>query len=169
MHAMDILKYGHLTVAGTIEQVPESEWESPNVCGWWSTKDIIAHLASFEQALVELLNQILGSEGPTPTLDSFSQSPQEFNDIQVARRQDKTAAEVRAEYVETQAQTMALLAQIPVTRQRQMGLLSWYGPEYDLEDFLVYSFYGHKREHMAQVAIFLDLLAQQGKIVRENG
>jgi uncharacterized damage-inducible protein DinB len=169
MHAMDILKYGHLTVAGTIEQVPESEWESPDVCGWWSTKDIIAHLASFEQALVELLNQILGKEGSTPTLDSFSKSPQEFNDIQVAQRQEKTPAEVWAEYVETQAQTMALLAQIPVTRQRQMGLLSWYGPEYDLEDFLVYSFYGHKREHMAQVAIFLDLLAQQGKIVRENG
>jgi hypothetical protein len=169
MHSLDILKYGHLTVAGTIEQVPESEWETPDVCGWWSTKDIIAHLTSFEQALVELLNQILGTEGPTPTLDSFSESPQEFNDIQVAQRQDKTPAEVWGEYSEAQAQTMELLAQIPVTRQRQMGLLSWYGPEYDLEDFLVYSFYGHKREHMAQVAVFLDLLAQQGKIEKANG
>ena len=75
-----------------------------------------------------------------------------------------TPAEVWAEYAETQAQTMELLAQIPVTKQRQMGLLSWYGPEYDLEDFLVYSFYGHKREHMSQVAVFLDLLAEQGKI-----
>ncbi len=169
MHALDILKYGHLTVAGTVEQVPESEWETPDVCGWWSTKDIIAHLASFEQALVELLSQISGTEGPTTTLDSFSESPQEFNDIQVARRQDKTPAEVWAEYVETQAQTIELLARIPVTRQRQMGLLSWYGPEYDLEDFLVYSFYGHKREHMAQVAIFLDLLVRQGEIVSEIG
>ena len=89
MHSLDILKYGHLTVAGTVEQVPESEWETPDVCGWWSAKDIIAHLASFEQALVELLNRIAGSEGPTPTLDSFSKSPQQFNDIQVAQSPDK--------------------------------------------------------------------------------
>lgn len=166
MHSLDILKYGHLTVAGTVEQVPEPEWETPDVCGWWSTKDIIAHLASFEQALTELLTQILGADSPTPTLDSFSQSPQEFNDIQVARRQDKMPAEVWAEYVEAQAETMELLAQIPVMLQRQSGLLSWYGPEYDLEDFLVYSFYGHKREHMSQVSVFLDLLAKQGKVVK---
>jgi uncharacterized damage-inducible protein DinB len=169
MHALDILKYGNLTVVGTVEKVPQSEWETPDVCGWWSTKDIIAHLASFEHSLVEILNLLMGLEGPTSTLESYTTNPQKFNDVQVAQRQAMTPSEVWSEYTETQAQTMELMARFPVTRQRQAGILSWYGPEYDLEDFLVYTFYGHKREHMAQIAVFLDLLVLQGKIVKENG
>ena len=31
--------------------------------------------------------------------------------------------------------------------------------EYSLEDFIVYTFYGHKREHSAQIAAFRDRLA----------
>ena len=43
-------------------------------------------------------------------------------------------------------------------KRREPGTLPWYGPEYDLEDFIAYTFYGHKREHMAQVNVFLDTL-----------
>ena len=42
--------------------------------------------------------------------------------------------------------------------RRQAGLIDWYGAEYDLEDFLIYSYYGHKREHSAQIEVFKDLL-----------
>jgi len=41
---------------------------------------------------------------------------------------------------------------------RQAGTLPWYGLEYALDDFLVYAFYGHKREHSAQIAAFRDRL-----------
>lgn len=157
MDALDILKYGHLTVASTVERLPDDEWETPDVCGWWSSKNIIAHLASFEQVLVEILTSFL-EDVPTPTLEKFGQSPQEFNDVSVAERQYLTPAETWAEYEETQARTMELVAEIPVDVRRQKGQLPWYGLEYDLEDFVVYSFYGHKREHMAQINVFLDLL-----------
>lgn len=86
--------------------------------------------------------------------------PLGFNDTEVAARQDKTIGEVLAEYNGTQAQTIALAARIPAETYRQNGTLPWYGPEYDLDDFLVYTFYGHKREHSAQVAVFGDQSAR---------
>ena len=38
----------------------------------------------------------------------------------------------------------------------------WYGGEYSLEDQLVYRYYGHQREHCAQVEVFRDRLVGAG-------
>ncbi len=155
MNATAILKYGHRTVHQTIDGLPESDWETEGVCGWWSVKNIIAHLASYEQVLVDVLRSFLGG-GPTPCLDQMIQTGPQFNDVQVALRKDKTPAQTLAEYDELQAQTMALIEQIQEETRREPGTLPWYGPEYALDDFVVYQYYGHKREHSAQVAVFRD-------------
>ncbi len=160
MNAEDVLKYGHLTVVGTIQSLPEGEWETPDVCGWWSSKEIIAHLASFEHLLEEILGHIVSGH-PTPTVDRFFASHQGFNEVEVARRQGMTPEEVWVEYEGTHVQTLALIAQIPVERRRQPGILPAYGSEYDLEDFIAYTFYGHKREHSAQIAVFVDQLTRR--------
>ena len=44
------------------------------------------------------------------------------------------------------------------TQFRENGTLPWYGAEYSLDDFIVYTYYGHKREHAAQIAAFRDHL-----------
>ena len=157
MNATDILKYGHLTVLKTIDGLPEAEWDTGGVCGWWSVRHIIAHLASYEAVLVDVLNGFVGG-GPTPTLDEYTRAYAEFNDDQVAARKDKTPAEVLAEYNALQAGTMALIEQIPEETRRRPGTLPWYGMEYALDDFIVYQYYGHKREHCAQIAVFRDKL-----------
>lgn len=160
MNALDILKYGHQTVLRTLEGLPPTEWETPDVCGIWSVKDIMAHLASYEHLLVEVLNSLLGSE-QTPLLEKVGKLGFEgFNDSEVALRQGKSASEVLAEYQDIQTKTMALAAQIPLEMWPQTGALAWYGPEYALDDFIVYSYYGHKREHSAQIAVFCDQLAR---------
>jgi hypothetical protein len=159
MNTLDILKYGHLTVVSTIEGVPDSEWDTPDVCGWWSVKNIIAHLASFEHMLSDI-TKYLQESGPTPTLDLFLNTHQDFNDTEVGRRQEMSASEVWNEYEQMTAQTKEQIAQLPMEFQRKNGVLAWYGPDYDLEDFIVYTFYGHKREHMAQINVFKDKLGQ---------
>ncbi len=45
------------------------------------------------------------------------------------------------------------------------GTLPWYGMEYALDDFIVYTFYGHKREHSAQIAAFGDLLRRESSML----
>lgn len=157
MNAADVLKYGHQTVVHTVDGLSAAHWSTPGVCGWWSVKDIMAHLASFEQLLIDVLNSMQG-QGPTPTLDKFGQGQQQFNDLEVEARRRQTIDQVWAEYNNAFAQTTELLARIPADRHRLQGALPWYGAEYDLEDFIVYTFYGHKREHSAQIAIFRDQL-----------
>lgn len=160
MNTIDILKNGHTTVTAAVDGLPAEAWDEPGVCGVWSTKDLIAHLASFEHLLVDVLNS-LSNDSPTPTLDHFLSGPERFNDAEVNKRRDKTVEEVLAEYNDAHAQTVRLLAKIPAERSRQKGLLPWYGPEYDLEDLIAYSVYGHKREHCAQIDLFRDRLARQ--------
>jgi hypothetical protein len=165
MNAIDILKYGHATVLRAIDGLPEQEWQTGGVCGVWSVKDIIAHLASYELVLAELLASFQpgtpmpsSSTGasPTPMLDAFIEPGGRFNDAQVALRGSHGHAEVLAEYTGAYERVAALVAQLPAETLRQAGTLPWYGLEYALDDFLVYSFYGHKREHCAQIAVFRD-------------
>lgn len=159
MNAADILKYGHFTVLGSLKELPEADWETPGVCGYWSVKQIMAHLASYETVLVDILNSLSGPCA-TPALDRFISKEGGFNDNEVINRQHQSGVETLAEYTTTQQLTMTLLANIPLAKRRENGVLPWYGAEYDLEDFLVYTFYGHKREHCAQIAVFRDQIGR---------
>jgi hypothetical protein len=169
MNAQDVLKYGHLTLLHTIEGLPESEWATSGVCGVWSVRDIIAHLASYEHVLAEVLSTFLSDSGSaafgqdasaTPTLKAFLDPSGQFNDAQVALRKDRTSADVLAEYKGVQERVMALVEQISAEVLRKTGTLPWYGMEYALDDYIVYAYYGHKREHSAQIAVFRDRVAK---------
>lgn len=159
MNTLDVLKYGHQTVLDTLDGVPQSEWETGGVCGVWSVKEIIAHLTSFEHLLAEVLLTTFLGGGPTPTMNMMAEiGPFAFNDAQVELRRNKTSAEILVEYKESHARVMSLIEQVPEEKRRENGTLPWYGPEYDLDDFIVYSNYAHKREHCAQINVFGDSL-----------
>ncbi|NJL58174.1 hypothetical protein HC928_25955 [bacterium] len=66
MNILDILKSGHQTVLKAVEELPQAIWEQPGACGEWSVKDIVAHLASFEVTLVDILRQLTDQEAATP-------------------------------------------------------------------------------------------------------
>ena len=163
MNAVDILKYGQQTVLQTLEAFPEAAVEKPGACGVWSVKDIIAHLASYEQVLVDVLSTF-GSPQPTPYLNKFIEPGGQFNDTEVDVRKAKTMQEVLDELNDAHAQVLLLATQISPERFSQTGTLPWYGMEYALDDFLVYTFYGHKREHSAQIAAFRDHLRREADV-----
>jgi len=158
MNAMDILRYGQETVQQAIEGLNGNEWQSPGACGSWSIKDIVAHLASFELLLIDVLDSILGAE-TGPVLARFTgPGAATFNDDEVADRAPLTVAALLAEFSTSHARTLALLEQVPVATRSRNGTLPWYGAGYSLDDFIVYAYYGHKREHGAQIALFRDQL-----------
>ncbi len=160
MNAVDILKYGQQTVLQTLEEFPVAAVEKPGACGVWSVKDIIAHLASYEEVLVDVL-ATFGSLQPTPYLNKFTELGGQFNDTEVGLRKGRTMPEVLAEFNDAHEQVISLATQISSERFRQTGTLPWYGMEYALDDFLVYTSYGHKREHSAQIAAFGDCLRRE--------
>jgi hypothetical protein len=167
MNARDVLRYGHLTVLHTLAEVPQTEWDSGGVCGWWSVKDIIGHLASYEWLLVDVLQATLGMQAtlghaPTSYLDEFRQAGAAiFNDSQVEGRRDQNAEQALAEYNAGYAAVEGLAALVPSELWRETGCIPWYGMEYAIDDLIVYQYYGHKREHMAQVAVFHDKRGRQ--------
>lgn len=159
MNAPDILKYGHLTLLRPLEGLSEAEWRAPQVCGVWSAADIVAHLASYEWVLVDILDAFPAVRR-TPLLERFIADAARFNDDEVAARQGNAPAELMAEYQRACAQTAAFITRVSPEMARKDGTLPWYGAEYDLDDFLVYTYYGHKREHAAQIEAFRDQLAR---------
>ena len=155
MNAADILKYGQLTVLQAIDSFPEEAWETAGACGIWSVKDILAHLTSYEQVLVDVLTAFTDG-GPTPILNSFIELGSKFNDIEVNKRKEKTIHNIQVEFNDIHTQVMSLIANVPSASFSQTGTLPWYGMAYSLDDVLVYMYYGHKREHSAQIAAFRD-------------
>lgn len=160
MNTLDIIKYGHLTMVAALEKVEFSDWETPGVCGIWGVKDIVAHLASYELWHVEVLNEILGISTPTPIMDSRAEHGDLFNDVEVEKRRELTPQDVFDEYRAGQSQVISLARKVPAARFTENGTLPWYGAEYCLNDFLVYTSYGHKREHSAQVNAYRDQLGK---------
>ena len=153
MNTLDVLKYGNQTVQRALDGLPDEAWQTPGVCGIWSVKDIIAHLSSYESVLADLLKTIVDGGPPPQSLLKLRD-----NDAEVELRKEKTAQAVLAEYNQNHTQVMQLAAQIPPEALRQTGTIAWYGMEYALDDFVVYAYYGHKREHCAQIAVFCDTL-----------
>jgi hypothetical protein len=110
--------------------------------------------------LIDVLTTFKGSD-PTPVLNRLIELGSQFNDTEVSRRKEKTMEEVLGEYNDTHAQVIFMVAQLSPETLRQTGTLPWYGAVYALDDFLVYAYYGHKREHSAQIAAFRDHLRER--------
>jgi hypothetical protein len=99
-----------------------------------------------------------GPHSPTPYLTRYTDPDSQFNDAEVEKRKNKSMQDVLEEFNDTHAQVMSMVGRIPPETLRQSGTLPWYGMAYALDDFLVYAYYGHKREHSAQIAAFQDVL-----------
>jgi uncharacterized protein (TIGR03083 family) len=155
MNARDVLAYGQGTLLDALHGLPEAEWRMPGACGAWSVADIVAHLASYELVLVDVIAGAT-TEVPTPHLDRFRAAGSAFNDEEVERRRGRASEATMAELAAAHDQTLELIAQVSPETLRQPGTLPWYGAAYALDDLLVYMAYGHKREHAAQIALVRD-------------
>jgi hypothetical protein len=154
MNARDILFYGNRTLLASMERVPPSERNTGGLIGWWSAREAMAHLAIFETGLTEILESFLG--GPPPQLMVGMESDK--NDALVAQKNGMTFNDLLAEYKTYVARNLELIEKIPPETLRAVGTIPWYGGDYSLDDFIVYTYYGHKREHAARFEAFGDML-----------
>jgi len=155
MNARDILMYGDRSLRAGLDGVPTDLWPQEGVCGSWSVKDIMAHLTSYELWQTELLVSFI-EPGPTPIMDQLREQGSEFNAMQVAARKDHPPEDVLNAYTEAHEGLMKAVVEIPPAKLSEVGTIPWYGESYSLDDLLVYSNYGHKREHVAQINVFQD-------------
>ena len=91
-----------------------------------------------------------------PALDKYLAGGGAWNDDEVAARAALTPDEVVAAYTKWHDEALASTRALPADALRRAGALPWYGAEYDLEDYVAYAVYGHKREHSAQIQVVRD-------------
>ena len=147
MNPADILRYGQQAIDGLIDRLQPVDWEAIAL-GTWTTKDLVGHLGAFEVRFAEILTLFVGEE---PATNLRATSPATFNDDQAAIRRDWPVERVVAELRDAHALVMSLVPRIPPEVWREVGTIPWYGPEYALDDLMVYTQYGHKREHGPQL------------------
>jgi uncharacterized damage-inducible protein DinB len=152
MNASELLEKSNLLVIQTVDDLPETAWDIPGACGNWSVKDIIAHLASYEHIIVDILS-IFQKEQPTPYILEFLHQLDQFNKVEVEARKYETAQHVLDEYQDAQVEATSLLMQIPDEKVQEQGTMPWYGEDCCLADF-INRIYDHTREHCAQIARF---------------
>ena len=152
MNISEVLQNSNLLVIRALDGLPEEEWDVPGACGDWSVKDIVAHMASYEHIIIDVINTFQGGE-PTPAIDQWVHSRATFNAIEVESRKYATAQQVMDEFQGAQVEATSLIMQIPPERARQTGAMPWYGKEYSLADFISQA-YEHMREHCSQITLF---------------
>jgi hypothetical protein len=152
VNPLDVLRHGQREIDTLIDRFQPDDWNVVAL-GAWTAKDLVGHLGAFEVRFVEILTRFLGEEPPTKLLDDPIAT---FNDDQAAIRVDWSVEAIVAELRQAFAAAMALVSRIPPDRWREVGTLPWYGPEYALDDLVVYLMYGHKREHAPQLDAVLE-------------
>jgi hypothetical protein len=148
----DVLFYGQREIDPLIDRLQPPDWERIAL-GVWTTKDLVGHLGAFEVRFLEVLQLFLGEEPATRLRET---SPATFNDDQAAIRKDWSVDAIVGELRDAHRLVMSLVDRISTERWREVGTIPWYGPEYSLEDLVVYTMYGHKREHGPQLGAVLE-------------
>jgi hypothetical protein len=148
----DILMYGQRQIDELIDRLEPDDWNAIAL-GMWTTKDLVGHLGVFEVRFVEILAAFLGEE---PATALASQPLETFNDDQAAIRVDWSVDAIVGELRSAYRAAMSLVPRIPAERWNEVGTIPWYGPQYALDDLVVYLVYGHKREHAPQIEAVLE-------------
>ena len=163
MDPLGMLRYGQQRVVDVVKDLPDHVWDTPGVCGFWSTKQIIGHLIGWEYYLEEFLAPFAGKPMPTPHIDDYKTLDEDaYNDKYGTAAAARTPADLMDEFQDVNERVLALASLISKETWHQLGMLQW-SDKNDLEDFVVYGYYGHKYEHAAQIVIFRDKLSQQTK------
>jgi hypothetical protein len=159
MNALEALELGHQAALDAVKDLPAAGWKKSITRESWSVKDVIAHLASHEYIMIDVIRANFFG-GSVPTWSRWMQNASKFDREEVARRRGSSVADVLNEYTEAHLETINLLIRVPSAAQEWVGLLPWYGVEYAVADFpfVLGSFYGHKLAHSAQIAASRNLI-----------
>ena len=152
MNAADVLMYGQRTVRSTIDRFTPADWDRIAL-GVWTARDLLGHLGAFEVRFADVLATFVGEPKESDLMDA---DPRTFNDDQAAIRKDWPLDRVMAEFLEAHERAMRHARAIAPEIWREVGTIPWYGPEYSLDDLVVYQMYGHKREHDPQLGAVLE-------------
>ena len=154
MNPHDVLRYADRTFRRAIDALEPSDWDRV-VAGVWTPKDVVGHVSAIHLLTVSALAAFAGEEAPAA--EQGLADDVDFNMSQAALRAAWPLERVIAEYDAAQSVLRRLAKRVDDETWRRVGTIPWYGPEYSLEDLVVYRVYGHVREHATHLGLAIDL------------
>ncbi len=151
-----LMEYAQGVVLKSIEGLAEAHRENEPACGSWSAKDVLGHLGGFKLLVVDVLSTFCDNSDTPYLKQMLSGGGDSFGEAQVTNRKNQSFQDNLNEYKLAHQRMMILLAQIPEPTLHQKGTLPWYGSEYALDDFILYTDFGHQIEHSSQLALLRD-------------
>jgi hypothetical protein len=152
VNPLDVMRYGQRDIDQLLARLRDDDW-SAIALGVWTTKDVVGHLGAFEVRFADVLATFLDEP---PDSDLIRSNPATFNDDQAAVRKEWSVDQVLDELRVAHSRVMDRAGRISADTWSRIGTIPWYGPEYALDDLVVYSMYGHKREHAPQLEAVLE-------------
>ena len=145
-HALSELSRTRAELLGAIDGLDESALDRKSVVGEWSIKNVLAHIAAWEDWVVQVL-PVRVATGVTP--EDFRQRVEDedrFNAEEVAEREELTPNEQLMELERTRAELLAYLGSLDAATLARAHLWdTWQGT---LPEYLLESLRDHEAEHV---------------------
>ncbi|HEU5101769.1 MAG TPA: DinB family protein [Roseiflexaceae bacterium] len=145
-HALEELSRTRAELLGAIAGLDEAALDRKGVVGEWSIKNVLAHIAAWEDWVVQALPARVSS-GVTP--EDFRQRAEDedrFNATEVAEREELTPDEQLMELERTRAELLAYLGGLDVATLARAHLWdTWPGT---LPEYLLEALRDHEAEHV---------------------
>ena len=127
-----------------IRRVPDDRVDVPGVVGPWSVKDLIGHVATWDQEALQALRRYL-SDRDAKALATWP-DVDDFNARETARKRDTSLAELRRQLDETHLQIVELVS----------GLAEAEFASSEVEARIRIDTYDHYVDHTGQIIRWLD-------------
>jgi len=150
---LPILEAAQRQLDEAVAGLDDATFVEPGVVDQWSIKDMVSHVAAWEQLALQYLERWRRGE---PPLEPTWSSADEYNAVETARRDTWTLAEVRADAAETRRRLQTALAGI--TDEDWAGQITMRGREQPLGAWIGGALNGddgpgtHAAEHARQIA-----------------
>ena len=132
--ALEHLAWGELKQ--TWRALPDETLVRPGACGQWNIKDVMNHVAAWQEATLHVLPELLQGH----KLPAGQYSIEKFNQRHYAEDKDHTLAASRRRLNRARRQLLAFLATVP--EAQMLDLKSRAGT------WVKYATYGHYDEHL---------------------
>ncbi len=147
---IDKVEQEHAEWQSLLSEVGEVRMTEPGVTGDWSVKDIIAHIAAWEQRVLDRME----SETTATPLEMSGWEMDKMNDAYYERNKNRSLEDVRNTAASTHAHFMQLVRSLSEEDLFQGGRFAWTKGD-PFYNWVEGNTYEHYAEHAASIRAWL--------------
>jgi hypothetical protein len=148
---LETIRAHHAQLVARLDAIPEEAIGKRPVVEWWTIKDVLGHIALWEQVAIQFIAEYKQTGVPQPLGMDNDEAINAYNKREATIRRDWSLARVRAEF---DAAHRDLIAAIETLSDADLvkQLPAPWGQGDTLEKLIAINSYQHNPEHIAQIS-----------------